>query len=120
MKLGSNLEINYIDKLNIYSNVDRKDRPFIKGVIATSFTIGESTPKLTFKMVPQANHYNLIIRGWTSEISVKEIYDVMEGPKRDRRCEFVIETSCIPRESTGEGPGWLIKISRISRQHSLK
>ena len=104
--------LSIVNGLNIYTQVDRKDRPFVKNIVEACLTFDELMPKLTFAINPHSRYYNLIVRGWVSRFSMAKWYRKMESDDRDPRCEFIRETSCIPSPVTGNGPVILIKIDK--------
>lgn len=95
-------------------SVKPQDLPHMQKLIKLILTFDKTMPRLDFRVIRKADHYNLCIRGWTLDFSTKKWYELFDWTQRPHICRIVEETSCVRDPEDSEGRRRLLKF-RIPR-----
>jgi len=101
----------------LFAKVDRKDRASVKTVLRGIMTFETVMPKLDPTIIPDSEHYLMILKGWHSEFDLEKFYSEFLHTRRDRRYETILSVcfSCGSTE-TNDMPTLVVCIAKSEYQ----
>jgi len=101
----------------IFAKVDRKDRASVKAIMRGIMTYETVMPKLDPTIIPDGEHYKLILKGWHTEFDLEQFYFEFLHTRRDRRYETILDAcfSCGSAE-TNDLPTLVMRIAKSEYQ----
>lgn len=94
------------------SNVDRDDRPTVRGIIKGMFEFDSTFPKLETSIKEESSHYSVQVRGFVDDVKMKRLYETFMGPRRKAEYDAVVDIYVMPSPETGKGPLIKIKVAK--------
>jgi len=106
-----------------FSDVDRKDRSYVKAIILGVLSFDDVMPSLHVSIYRTDDHYNISFIGWDQEIDDQLWYETfLKSSGHDKRLnkyDYIISTSTVPLPETTFGddntPTGPIKLLRVKR-----